>query len=206
MATFLSLSLLHTLSPSLSGILVTYTVFPSFLDLPREIHRIVLQDLSNEHRPSLWAFASASQTCHTLARPNLYETVKVNAKDSQELHDLVETIVQAFQRNSSFQYVRRIVVGGNSMAMDRNQQEGEGREDPQALDRVRALVNDLHECLDRYKGVSGMHVWHTRIEDSPPNDAWQPLADLIQRLPSLLDLIFLCPFQFPSCLLEVLHR
>jgi len=38
------------------------------------------------------------------------------------------------------------------------------------------------------------------------NDAWRPLADLVQQLSSLSDLVFVCPRQFPICLLETIHQ
>jgi hypothetical protein len=38
------------------------------------------------------------------------------------------------------------------------------------------------------------------------NDAWKPLASLLQKLPALMDLRYGFPGQFPPCLLEALHK
>ncbi|EAQ87535.1 hypothetical protein CHGG_04154 [Chaetomium globosum CBS 148.51] len=37
------------------------------------------------------------------------------------------------------------------------------------------------------------------------NERWLPLADLISRLPGLVDVVYRCPSQFPPCLLKTMH-
>ncbi|KAJ5818797.1 hypothetical protein N7474_004388 [Penicillium riverlandense] len=172
-------------------------------DLPPEIHRIILRALSKQHEPSVRAFAGVSRTCHALARPHLYHTLKITAQDSEGLGDLVENIAQALQRNASFSYVNRLVVDGELIS--RESTKFDSRE--QGTKCIEVFADDLHGSLDHYEKLPlliGMD--HSHDEAFPPYNAWQPLADLVQRLPLLFDLIFLCPNQFPLCLLETLHR
>lgn len=126
------------------------------LNLPPEIHGIILKHLSREHSPSVRAFAGVSRYCHALARPQIFETLKITVKDSEGLGDLVESLQQTLERNEGHKFVKRLEVDGELTY--------------------------------------------------PPDDAWQPLATLIERLPSLADLVFLSRNQFPQCMLEALHR
>lgn len=174
------------------------------LDLPPEINRIVLQGLSKEHPPSVRAFAGASRTCHTLARQYLFQTLRLNAKDRQGLYDLVETILQTLQLNSSFKYVVRLVIAGKSMSSEISEVWTRRVIDP---DRIGGFADDLHGSLDRYESISWSEATcNPSKANCPPDDAWLPVANLIQRLPSLRDLVFLCPLQFPPCLLAAIHR
>ncbi|KAJ6083505.1 hypothetical protein N7467_007640 [Penicillium canescens] len=180
-----------------------------FQDLPPEVHQIILQALCKEHEPSVRAFAGASRICHALALPYLYQTLNIPAPESQKLGDRVESIAQILQQNSSFRYVNQLVVGGEPTSRETASYGPEVEEgtDP---DRTAVFENNLHGSLDRFNSRKSLYRWaatqHPPEADSPHTDAWQPLADLIQRLPTLLDLIFLCRHQFPSCLLEALHR
>ncbi|KAJ5414051.1 hypothetical protein N7509_000678 [Penicillium cosmopolitanum] len=178
-----------------------------FQILPPEIHQIILQALCNEHEPSVRAFAGASRFCYALALPYLYQTLNIPASESKKLSDRVESITQLFQQNSGFQYVNRLVVGEEPAS--RGAASG-GSEVEEGTDRTDRFENNLHGSLDRFNSRKSLYRWagtqHPPESDSPPTDAWQHLASLIQRLPRLLDLIFLCHHQFPSCLLEALHR
>ncbi|KAJ5984928.1 hypothetical protein N7522_012124 [Penicillium canescens] len=180
-----------------------------FQNLPPEVHQIILQALCKEHEPSVRAFAGASRICHALALPYLYQTLNIPAPESQELGDRVEYIAQILQRNSSFRYVKQLVVGGEPTSREAASY-GEEVEEPTDPDRTAVFGNNLHGSLDRFNSRKSLYRWaatqHPPEADSPHIDAWQPLTDLIQRLPRLLDLIFLCRHQFPSCLLEALHR
>lgn len=172
-------------------------------DLPPEIHQIILRDLSGGHKPSIRAFAGVNRACHALARPHIYHTLKIMTRDSEGLDELVANIAQALQRNASFGYVNRLVVDGELISRETAEFPRE-----KSTKRIEVFAADLHGSLDHYEsGVTpNPKPDHSHEEAFPPNDAWQPLADIVQRLPSLFDLIFLCPNQFPQCLLETIHR
>ena len=171
-------------------------------NLPPEIHQIILRDLFQGHKPSIRAFASTSRTCHALARPYIYHTLKLMTRDSEGLGDLVANIAQTLQRNASFRYVNRLVVDGELISRETTEFSRE-----KSTKRIEVFAADLHGSLDHYESVPPIPMPnHSHEEAFPPNDTWQPLADIVQRLPSLFDLIFLCPNQFPQCLLETIHR
>ncbi|KAJ5261155.1 hypothetical protein N7478_011750 [Penicillium angulare] len=177
-----------------------------FQTLPPEVYHIILQALWQENEPSVRAFAGASRTCRALALPVLYQTLKFPAPESDNLRNRVESISQILQQNSGFRYVNQLVVGQEPTLREAASCGTEG------IDRNRTAVleNNLHGSLDRFNSQKSLYRWartHYPPEaDSPRPDVWQDLADLIQQLPMLLDLIFLCRHQFPSCLLEALHR
>lgn len=181
---------------------------PLLLKLPPEIHRIILEHLSKQHEPSVRAFAGVSRTFHALAMPYLYHTLEITAQDTEGFDGLVETIGQTLQRNGGLQYVKRLVVDGELMS--RGEYEFDQRE--KSTKRVEIFADNLHGCLDHYEGyprdLGPEHADEDPLPDYvyPPSSVWLPLASLVKRLPSLSDLIFLSPNQFPQCLLETIHR
>jgi hypothetical protein len=175
------------------------------LALPREICQVVLDHLS-EHEPSLRAFACVSQFCHVLSLPHLYHTLEITVNRTQHLRPLVQQTVQKLQRHASFRHVRCLVVNGELTEDDRTQLDIRHHDPPISLPN-RYPADNLQGYLSPYDKP---YYECGSASESPQvayetNDAWRPLADLVQQLSSLSDLVFVCPRQFPICLLETIH-
>lgn len=95
---------------------------------------------------------------------------------NQGLSDLVENIAQTLQRNASFQYVNRLVVDGELVSAE--SPEFDSRE--KGTKRIKIFADDLHGSLDHYERIPPvMGLDHSHEKAFPPNDTWQPLADLV---------------------------
>ncbi|KAJ5091598.1 hypothetical protein NUU61_006468 [Penicillium alfredii] len=179
------------------------------IGLPPELLRLIAGNLSEDHPPSLSSFARANRRCYSAAAPFLFHTGHITTHRSQDLHQSVEKYSQKLQRNASTDYVRCLVIDGELTDCDPKDV------DPVSLPHIarpqglRATLDSpisLHGSLDEYDDAAGVAVSQTPEQIAKTNPAWQPVADLIQQLPLLSDLIFACHTQFPPCLLDALHE
>lgn len=169
----------------------------SIESLPPEIQRLVLEHLST-HDHSLRAFACVNRICHIIASPLIYHTMRIGVDPGNISFPNFHKRKQSSKGSTKLQYVK-------CLAIYKAQRLG-ADSSPDSKDTVLQprFQSENASALD------GCLQWPKELEKDAKiplsNDAWLPLADLILQLPSLSDLIFLLPTEFPECLLDRIHR
>ncbi|KAK3294271.1 uncharacterized protein B0H64DRAFT_400270 [Chaetomium fimeti] len=83
-------------------------------------------------------------------------------------------------------------------------------------DVMHTQLHDFHFESAHGRGAIPLRQRQNNGYDGDPDEApasaaydtdhhWLPLADLIPRLPGLVDVVYRCPSQFPPCLLKAMH-
>ncbi|KAH6856022.1 hypothetical protein B0I37DRAFT_366340 [Chaetomium sp. MPI-CAGE-AT-0009] len=81
---------------------------------------------------------------------------------------------------------------------------------------MHAQLHGFHFESENGRGAIPLRRWGNMGYSGAPDDTpagaaydsdhhWLPLADLILRLPGLVDVVYRCPSQFPPCLLKAMH-
>lgn len=169
--------------------------------LPPELRYTICELIYNTHLGSLVNLASCSKHSYTISTPLLYHTFKVCMANPAQLVQVVEHYANRLGRDNAFGRVRRLEISGPAPHHDpvpRPPSTWEYNYDSE----VSILGTD-----ERYN-----NFWHRRpleyvVESAYRTDGdWQPLADLIKKLPALADLVFQRFDQVPPCLLQALHK
>jgi hypothetical protein len=142
------------------------------------------------------AFACASKHCYAVASTVLFRTTKVSIADGdqqapfQRLHDLETRLV----RDDAFEHVRRLILCTHF--------EPDGWPYASLNQCERGLEDDtgLSSCWDTFGGQWLPH-------DTPiAEHRWEPVIRLVEQLPGLVDLYWVCPERLPLRLLEALQK
>ncbi|KFY16324.1 hypothetical protein V492_01420 [Pseudogymnoascus sp. VKM F-4246] len=163
--------------------------------LPAEILLQICEYLDRNHIGSVAAFARASKYCYFAVTALLFRTIRLDvssdillSKDVQEFHNML-------QRSGSFGHVRRLLVDTVPLSADDELDHHNQRHKRQIIPEERGC-SDAVLCW-----ASGTEpTFYETVSD------WEPLANLVEQLPSLQDLIYGCTSPFPPCVLLVLHR
>ncbi|KAJ5678992.1 hypothetical protein N7462_007236 [Penicillium macrosclerotiorum] len=200
---------------------------PSFImslyRLPIEIFEPVIAHLKEEHPPSLLSLALANKSCFTRCAPAIkslmFHDVRMNmrrhGRKKPDLATDVEKLVQKIEKAGSSEYVRRLVIDEHSCPSCAENDEWQ----PPRLEDLKSKpgrpYGPLYGNLNHPHGYSDLPAWSNsevrgREQDwlgvHYDNDTWLPLVSLIEKLPKLEDLVYLCKEQFPPCLLDALHE
>ncbi|KAF2170888.1 hypothetical protein M409DRAFT_51134 [Zasmidium cellare ATCC 36951] len=127
---------------------------------------------------SLQNISLADKSCHSSAVPALFKAISIEPQHA--LH-----VRQLLHGKGYLKHVRTLEVKTGLPSTIRYDQET--FPDPEFLYRFKA---DMQRS------------WDVRAQDS----SWRPVADLLEMLPGVRDLIWTCPQQFPPCLLRSLHE
>jgi hypothetical protein len=172
--------------------------------LPAEILLRICECLDREQMPSVLAFACASKYCYFATTTLLFRTIKFSVLSRPQLVRDVQECYDMLQRAESFSHVRRLVVDGSAP------KEDDRELDPHYQWHRPKISAEERGYDDENFDQPQEHVF---VADKTPaqavyetNDAWRPLANLVKQLPSLTDLSYGCPNQFPPCLLQILHQ
>lgn len=186
--------------------------------LPPEVFGMIAGFLADDHPPSLLNLAWTNKTyfswCLPVAKSVFFHDTRITFGARNWLHCRVEDLVKKLKRADAFKHVRRLIIAHD----DDNLLPSKAWDAPK--------LSDLNLC-----GYPNTYtVQHARL-DRPPHElpwldaesripallndnpdpqyaynVWEPVVQLVQRLPALTDLIYRCYEQFPPLLLEALHR
>ncbi|ETS85763.1 hypothetical protein PFICI_03788 [Pestalotiopsis fici W106-1] len=177
----------------------------------------ILADCDSRRR-SLFAFSLVNKRCCAVADRQRFERIQCKVRGSSELREDIERWTSLLETSQQFRHVRKVKVIGfmppdsleteedwvvslkvaveRSARYDREERAGEGSDHDGFFDPpVEPVMVDVAEShLD------------TQEAKKQHNEAWQPFADFISRLPALRDLVYSCADQVPPCLLAALHQ
>lgn len=168
--------------------------------VPTEVLDDICQYLASDRR-SLYTFTLVSKRCRAVGTVHLLQKIRISILSRKKL----QRDVNRWIRTLPFWLgnVRCLTIEG-TMPRERNDKGDLFIPEDYHDRRFHSLTPDDWQLI----GSSG-----PEDEDEEPgrviideDDAWRPLADLIQRLSSLEDLYYTCTNQFSPCLLEKLHR
>lgn len=163
--------------------------------LPAEVLLHICEYLERNYMASVAAFARASKYCYFAVTALLFRTVKFDVSSSLQHSRDVHECYNMLQRAASFGHVRRLVVDSQPRKADDEPDPHNQWHRPTISAEERGYSDEI------FYGLHGNRpTFYETIDD------WEPLAKLVQQLPSLVDLIFGCTSPFPPCLLLVLQR
>ncbi|TDZ13432.1 hypothetical protein C8035_v004456 [Colletotrichum spinosum] len=187
--------------------------------LPIESLIYVCEDLYDDDKyASLAAFASASRLCYSVASGVLARTIKLTdmrcTASSPSLSEKVARCRLSLERYNNLGQVRRVILEGGAHTPDEfcGQFWACSRRIP--TDRPRAIdKGDSEARLDNWISApplpEGEHVHLPHpgrlLKEPVDEEYWRPVADLLEKLSGLRDLLYDFEVQFPPCLLRVLH-
>ncbi|KAL2020993.1 hypothetical protein VTK56DRAFT_7767 [Thermocarpiscus australiensis] len=203
---------------------------PTLINLPVEILFHICEILDDDRVPApvpgLLAFAQTSKRLNAVAASVLFRTITFTVITPARLSRHTRECEELLRRRNAFRHVRRVVIHGlmepenpGDAASDwedehKHEQElgNEGRE-MSSWHLFRAPLMDWHNTHAMLHGISLRAVPEPTVNPDytivrPADDtdtAWEPLANLIQQLPGLAEVIYESPSQFPPCLLRALH-
>ncbi|OBT71984.1 hypothetical protein VF21_08597 [Pseudogymnoascus sp. 05NY08] len=157
--------------------------------LPAEILLQICECLDRDYMTSVAAFARTSKYCYFAVTPLLFRTIKFfvdirekHFREVQECHDML-------QRTGSFRHVRRLVVDGTAPCHDEDLDPDYHWDRPTMSAKERGYSDEIFHwrvLTDAFPDRTGAEFVHEI------NDNWRQLADLVNQLPALVDLIFAC--------------
>lgn len=154
----------------------------------------------------------ANKYCYFSVAALLFRTIKFDVSTRLKLHQDVQECCNMLQRTGSFGHVRRLVLYGPYRRSHDSLSSCDNKLEPSYQWRRPAIsVKERGYGVDTFDWDDGINDanagWAPFEFVYETNDDWRRLADMIRQLPSLVDLIFSCDFQFPPCLLQELqHR
>ncbi|KAI1107877.1 hypothetical protein F4804DRAFT_296215 [Jackrogersella minutella] len=172
--------------------------------LPTELLFNICEQLYHIHPVSLLSFAKSSKACYKIAATFLFRTIWVFVSDPRYLTINVQQHSKRLRRLKAFGNVRRLVIYGPGVDFPFDYTKDDLKKSQSIL--TPGLEVDLDNRFSRtrsYDIVPSRSPVHNAYEN---DDSWLPLVELIQRLPTLSDLVYQCSAQFPPCLLQALHR
>ncbi|KAJ5982823.1 hypothetical protein N7451_012923 [Penicillium sp. IBT 35674x] len=155
------------------------------------------------HESSLRAFACANKNCHIQASPFVYHTFQIELDRDQAPPQIFSNWAQEFRDFSRLQYVKCLVICETQPEADFC--SSNARDTRPRYIFLSGTPGNLQGYPRSYGLSSGKRLDSGTQAALESNSVWLPLAHLIPQLPSLLDLLFLLPIQFPECLLDQIH-
>ncbi|KAI1382318.1 hypothetical protein F4677DRAFT_401626 [Hypoxylon crocopeplum] len=181
------------------------TITKTWQGLPSELVSHICEFLYHSHPSSLVSLAMSNKACYAAATTFLFRTIKFFVSTRGQLASRVKGRLRRLSRDGAFGRVHRLIVFGPGP---------DTSEDSQVYRRKIGLY---HTSASEH--ATGLETRFDEINcdafqtDGSPvervyqiNEYWRPLAELIQQLPALQDLVYECSGQFPPCLLQILHE
>lgn len=167
-------------------------------------------------RCSLFAFSSTSKCCCFAATKQRFERIRFSVRGRKKLRQDLKRWDEILRIDGRAKYVRRVKVVGYMPLLQANE-AGEEREVAAAFQPVTFEDEDEDESdsdeddfckpskglIEEFYGASPLL---THEEKQEQNEAWLPLAQFLDQLPALKDLIYACTDQIPICILSSLHQ
>ncbi|PLN78460.1 hypothetical protein BDW42DRAFT_202159 [Aspergillus taichungensis] len=177
----------------------------SLESLPLETLLQILELLNYEHPPSLLAVACTNKYCYRLTTPLLFRTIKIIYGGPRKLGIDVEGYTEMLSRSASFRHVRRLLICNVDHDRNCGLELDHKWQWPKTSRVERGQSEDsIFELHNRTPLVGGIAQ---PIKDINKMDkCWNPLANLLKRLPGLTDLVFTCDDLLPPCILETLNH
>lgn len=178
-------------------------------DLPADILRLIHDYLDDEHPPSLLSLAFSSKRCYISAAYRLNRELRISFSGSLDpTDDDVRKCTQGLEGSTFLLgYVRRLII------VDGKYQPTEECEARFIYRNDRVFNSIFGICTDDLTthGADPDEIYMPlrSIDANPDNKMnfpWRPVAELLEKLGNLTELVFDGPQQFPNDLLEALHR
>ncbi|KAI1383331.1 uncharacterized protein F4822DRAFT_73777 [Hypoxylon trugodes] len=176
--------------------------------IPYDVMVIICELLYNTHLSSLAKFARSNKACYAAATTFLFRTIKVFVHDQRHLQQDVQDYLRRLDRDNAFRHVRRLLIYGPGLTHIKQIR----RIDHYDSNKEYSMSPQIREDDDSDNRFTNNLVHKAKTLPFPAalihktDQRWHPMADLIRRLPSLEDLVYRGPNQFPPCLLQVLHE
>ena len=186
----------------------------SLQKLPSELLGSITDHLKRDHPPSLFNLALVNKSFYTWYLPIINSLlfsevildVKTGIHQKTGIHEIFQSLDKKLEKAHGFEHVRQLVIREHECSPKPNDNEWHP---PKTSDIKGELFqqpdypwlwykNQLHECIKRFTPAV---EFKTGIYDF-----WQPLVDLIRKLPKLDDLQFICERPFPMTVLDALHQ
>lgn len=194
--------------------------------LPNEIFGPLIAHIARYDPESLANFALINKSCLAWCLPVLnsllFHDIRMNIRKHTPakpfLSNFVNRLVQKIEKVDSLQHVRRLVVDEHTCSLceeDDHQWHPPRIEDLKCGDvpgqPYRPLYGNLNHPhfrrpLPDWTNCGERDVRRPLVDVHLNNGSWRPLITLLDKLPKLEDLVWLCNEQFPPCLLGFLHQ
>ncbi|KAF3491176.1 uncharacterized protein GIQ15_00693 [Arthroderma uncinatum] len=164
--------------------------------LPLEVLEDICEFVASEDDwASLCGFSLTNRRFCDAANKQRFREIRFLITNRKELHSSVNRWNTVLESGCYFAYVRRLVLYDEA---------------PVQSFESGMLEDPADENIDILSGQSPCSIFDKMYERNQwtlrEEEAWEPLAQLISRLPGLTDLIYNYIKLFPQCLLDVLHR
>ncbi|GES66449.1 3-hydroxybutyryl-CoA dehydratase [Aspergillus terreus] len=168
-------------------------------DLPADILRQIHDYLDDEHPRSLLNLALTSKRCYISAAYRLHRELRLSLSGCLDAtDDDVRKCLRRLDDMFFLGYVRRLVIICDKV------------EDPKEPCETRFLYRSDRAFNEASYDETFLGLEQPERFDSDPdfkvNLSWSPLAEFIEKLGNLRELVFDAFEQFPRCLLESLHQ
>ncbi|THW58087.1 hypothetical protein D6D25_02904 [Aureobasidium pullulans] len=170
---------------------------PSLEKLPLEVLRMICEYVDSPGAPGLCALSQASKHCLAATSKSLCREIRFDVTSRRKLQQDVSLCRTLLDSRSSWVHVRRISVEGSMP-----EQEHEPESVKRGL-RPRRQPTKQHIGSRGYYGPR--RTQQRYLENTQDDNAWKPLARLLEDVPALTDILFNSPDQVPPCLLQTLH-
>ncbi|VUC28687.1 unnamed protein product [Clonostachys rosea] len=176
------------------------------LRLPAETLLQIGGYLADSHRPSLYAFALASKSCHESATVFIFRHIHLTLRNPEELQSDIDALRETLTRTDSYRHVSSLSVKGYLDHKDPINARG-----PNNIDLYgwwKSTLRDEPRINTLLPNTEPVHRgdYVPYIERRPDeNGEWAPVIGLIKDLPLLDKLVYDCPNEFPTGLLDALH-
>ncbi|KAK3393942.1 hypothetical protein B0H63DRAFT_459553 [Podospora didyma] len=195
------------------------------LNLPTEILSDIVKILDRTHGPSVWKFAQASRRCYSVAGGGdalKFRTISFHVISLSWLKQDIQTCTELLRETNAFSHVRRFVVFGKvqgPLGSGYFKRAAKVPYRPSPGWQPGLSARTWHTKRMMLHGTTDLPVPQLEEQDEFPQRAfmestshdkldqdWRPLAELIESLPALADLIYQCSFQLPPCVLQALQK
>ncbi|KAL2136740.1 hypothetical protein VTI74DRAFT_1781 [Chaetomium olivicolor] len=190
--------------------------------LPLEILSAIRDYLGCSHPPSVLSFGLANKRCYSIASAFLYQSIAFKVESPGQVAKDARRCRYLLHRDFAFQHVRRFIVYGKPEAFVDHEghshtEDYHSNYQPSTWERMPCSKvikwpddDDDEVTVHEFVLTSGSPFGHcdtTSTQAYQSNSSWRPLCVLVELLPALTDLVFICyRNQLPPCLLETLHN
>ncbi|KAJ5381853.1 uncharacterized protein N7496_004281 [Penicillium cataractarum] len=173
--------------------------------LPPETFELITEYLAYEDPPSLLSLACVNKSSYKWCRSAInlvfFHDIKISIDSEKDISQVVGTLRKKLEEADSFRQVRRLIIA--------TKQDGVISSDDWEPPKFSELRSDesAHTYTTQYSDMLDRRLYgiHISSVDTVSDQGWNPVADLIQDLPALSDLIYRLSDVFPLDLLEVLR-
>lgn len=185
--------------------------------LPLYLLELICEHLEqcDPERRSLCAFSLANKCCYIASTRQRFKQIRLIVWEKEKLHQDIEQLRKVLDVDERIKYVRQVKIVGfvprryddetavekeiaallpSKSSSETDQDERGGVEDDS--------FKPSRGFLEKFVGPR----WWTCKERAARNEAWQPLARLLERIPQLRDLVYAGHHQIPECIFTALDR